>query len=680
MIVPNRLEEVLIAVPNELYDRALAMVATEGLLHATEPPHELSKYQLRGYRKLSAESQERRSRIEGFYKSLGLNPAVEEGLEIRVSDWDRTYAEIVEENSELDKYFAAISERVSEVSARIVELEGLRSTLEVLGGLEANITAAWSGIYIRAAVGVVDLKSASEAIEAAKKYGLLVASEQTGDQAIVAVAGPPEALRRALGDLSKAGWRQAIIPPGLPGSPKACLNAINEQLSRLTAELEAIRSESSKRLPELRRYYTKVYAISEVAKMLSYTARTHSTSFLHGYVDVKDVRRLTAVLDTCCRGSYILLRLGTRRGEREVPTKVDLPGYFRWYQAIVNMYGTPSSDELVPTIFMAVTMPIIFGLMFPDLGHGLVLLLFALFYMLPRSRDIAKVAAVLGVAGMITGFLAGEFFGPVPAGWIDLFWHRLGFAVPPLLSPIDAATSPSTSSYAITLFDLILDLSFWIGGFMLVFGNLLGIANDVFSRNYEDLLTKRLPLTLLFLAAELPFLVYFNAFKAGGIIEQGLFDLGHGGPMQAFMFYGAIASLIWLVLGEGLYSAAMGEGFRLNPYESFLSLFEGMLLAIGNTISFLRILGLSLAHAGLMVGFAVLYYVVLAGMHYSPAGWASAILIYIIGNILTAGLEGIVAFAHDLRLHFYEWFNKFYRGFGIPFTPISVPGVRFVVV
>ncbi len=683
MLIANRLEEVLIAVPNEHYDRALAELASAGILHVDEPKGELSKLTNRGYRHLMLESSELKSKLEGFFKLAGLEPSTVPGVKIEVSTWEETFLGITKTYENLEKRLEKEAARASEISAKIAEIEGVLAALEPLKGLSSDLREAWNGASIRAAVGTLQLKAVEQAELILKgKEQLLYVIEQVGeDQAIVSFAGAPDLVRETASELSRStGWKQFIPPADVEGSPAKASDQLRELLGKLSKELEDIRADVRSHVDELKDYYTKVSAMSEVFKFLAYSARTDTTSFIYGFVDSKDSKRLRESLDRCCNGAYVVMSLGYKRGESYVPSKIELPGYFKWFENIVELYGTPSNNEIVPTVFMAIIMPIIFGLMFPDIGHGLLVLLFAIFYMMPRSRNVAKVAAVLGAAGMITGFLAGEFFGPIPAHAVglDTLWRSLGFKVPPLESPLEAALSSSSSNYTMILFNELLDLSFWIGGFMLTFGNLLGVADDIISHDYEDLVSRRLPLTLLFLAADLPFLVYFNAYKAGYVIEVGLFTLGRGGPMEAFVFYGGIASLIWLIVGDGAYRAAVGEGFKIDPYESFLGIFEGLITALGNTISFLRIMGLSLAHSGLMIGFTVLYYVLLTS-HPGPLNYASAIVVYIIGNLLTAGLEGIVAFAHDLRLHFYEWFGKFFRGSGIPFTPIRVPGVTFVI-
>lgn len=41
------------------------------------------------------------------------------------------------------------------------------------------------------------------------------------------------------------------------------------------------------------------------------------------------------------------------------------------------------------------------------------------------------------------------------------------------------------------------------------------------------------------------------------------------------------------------------------------------------------------------------------------------------GNIFVLALEGLIVFIHTLRLHFYEWFSKFYAGSGAEFNPFK---------
>ena len=56
------------------------------------------------------------------------------------------------------------------------------------------------------------------------------------------------------------------------------------------------------------------------------------------------------------------------------PTKISHNRFVKPFEELTKLYGLPHYDELDPTPFMAITFPIIFGLMFGDIGHGLILL------------------------------------------------------------------------------------------------------------------------------------------------------------------------------------------------------------------------------------------------------------------------------------------------------------------
>jgi V/A-type H+-transporting ATPase subunit I len=46
-------------------------------------------------------------------------------------------------------------------------------------------------------------------------------------------------------------------------------------------------------------------------------------------------------------------------------------------------------------------------------------------------------------------------------------------------------------------------------------------------------------------------------------------------------------------------------------------------------------------------------------------------IIIVGGNIFVIALEGLIVFIHTLRLHFYEWFSKFYLDSGTEFKPFK---------
>ena len=101
--------------------------------------------------------------------------------------------------------------------------------------------------------------------------------------------------------------------------------------------------------------------------------------------------------------------------------------------------------------------------------------------------------------------------------------------------------------------------------------------------------------------------------------------------------------------------------------EAFFELFEVMLTFIANTMSFLRVGGFVLSHAGMMMVVYTLAEMVAGG----TAITLSYLLVVVIGNAFVMCLEGMIVGIQVLRLEFYEMFSRYYEGKGKPFISIK---------
>ena len=82
-----------------------------------------------------------------------------------------------------------------------------------------------------------------------------------------------------------------------------------------------------------------------------------------------------------------------------------------------------------------------------------------------------------------------------------------------------------------------------------------------------------------------------------------------------------------------------------------------------NTMSFLRVGGFVLSHAGMMA--------VVFTLSEMVSGAASPIVI-VAGNLFVIGMEGLIVGIQVLRLEFYELFSRYFDGDGKPFVPAAV--------
>ena len=97
--------------------------------------------------------------------------------------------------------------------------------------------------------------------------------------------------------------------------------------------------------------------------------------------------------------------------------------------------------------------------------------------------------------------------------------------------------------------------------------------------------------------------------------------------------------------------------------ENFFEMFEFLLSYISNTMSFLRVGGFVLSHAGMML-------VVMTLMDMVSATAQPFVLV--IGNVFVMAMEGMIVAIQIIRLEFYEIFSRFSESDGVPFEPVTV--------
>ncbi|MGQ4870598.1 MAG: V-type ATPase 116kDa subunit family protein, partial [Candidatus Thorarchaeota archaeon] len=96
------------------------------------------------------------------------------------------------------------------------------------------------------------------------------------------------------------------------------------------------------------------------------------------------------------------------------------------------------------------------------------------------------------------------------------------------------------------------------------------------------------------------------------------------------------------------------------------ALLENFFRFLANTVSYGRILALALCHAALIEVFILLSFMCLR------VNVGVAAVVFLLGTAVVIVLEAIMAGIHTIRLHFYEWFSKFYHAGGTPFRPYVV--------
>jgi V/A-type H+-transporting ATPase subunit I len=241
--------------------------------------------------------------------------------------------------------------------------------------------------------------------------------------------------------------------------------------------------------------------------------------------------------------------------------------------------------------------------------------------------------AACGAAAIFAGLLFGEFFG------IQL--------IPPLWF------SPFENVFTFLIFSLAVGIA------QITSGIVIEMVNFLFKRKVADALLTSLPKIAFYLGAVYLIVVYK--------LNLGVW---FSGPLLII-----IVPIVFLIVGKPIYlSLAARRGKKIHKEaedEVSQRLFDGGDLVtrlLSNTISYTRILALLMAHWALIL---VVYTVAgLVGTS-SIVGIIISGVVVVFGNIFVLALEGLIVFIHTLRLHFYEWFSKFYAGTGTQFNPFK---------
>jgi V/A-type H+-transporting ATPase subunit I len=363
-----------------------------------------------------------------------------------------------------------------------------------------------------------------------------------------------------------------------------------------------------------------------------------------GFVPTKKFSELNKKVHSMLGEKVLVLENEVAEVE-DPPTKMSHSRLVTPFEELTKLWGLPHYDELDPTLFIAVTFPLIFGLMFGDVGHGLILLVggLTLAILIKKNRAIKNMCWIItacGASATIMGLMYGEFFGK------------------PLFAPLwFSPFTPTTNVFDFLIFSLL------VGVVQIVSGLILDIVNFLLKHNVVDAVLTSVPKI---------------AFYIGGVSLITVYKLNLG-----LWFSGPILLIIvpFLVLAFGKPIFLTLENFSQHPVKGQSKTGEGNSLGLrifesgdfvtrllSNSISYTRILALLMAHWALLL--ATYSIATEIGVASIPALIISGVII-VVGNIFVLALEGLIVFIHTLRLHFYEWFNKFYTDSGTDFKPFK---------
>ena len=399
---------------------------------------------------------------------------------------------------------------------------------------------------------------------------------------------------------------------------------------RLQEEIKEILNQKAQEILkacEVIEAYCENFEIRKYAACIRETEKGEECYILYGWMSAKDARKLEKEMEKDEN-----IRLVEEDVDEHLsavpPTRLKNPKLLKPFEMFVEMYGLPAYNELDPTMFIALTYTLMFGIMFGDVGQGMVLILGGFLLYRLKGIRLAGVVSFAGLWSVFFGFMYGSVFGfeeLLPAVW---------------MKPMDNIMN-------------VLMMAIGFGALLILIAMILNIINAVRAKEYGR---------LLFSQSGLAGILCYGTVAVCGI----LIISGHELPAMMIIGLAVGIPLIAILLKEPLSHfiekkrPVLPKGSKVMfLVEALVEEFDVVLSYATNTISFVRVGAFALSHAGMM-GVVM----TLAGLEKGNPNW----VVIILGNILVAGLEGLVVGIQVLRLEYYEMFSRFYKGNGKPFV------------
>jgi len=375
-------------------------------------------------------------------------------------------------------------------------------------------------------------------------------------------------------------------------------------------------------------------------------AFTAEAVFIRGWINIGDRGRIETVLRGLCGGQLALVVSPER--DKNAPVLLRNSRFVKPFELLVKNIGIPAQHEIDPTLLTALSYMLLFGVMFGDVGQGLIIALTGcVVQWISRRRaapdsvaaQIGGIMAPCGISAALFGFLYGSCFSSekiLPALWFHPMEHidRLFFA------------------------------AIGMGVFFIAAGMVLNIINRISQDDKTEALFGKCGMAGLDFYAGAVFLGlrYYSRGTMPGLPEilmliclpvclhvckdwLGLHLLRQGLPGRHGLLEQVIEALV-----------------------EVLDLFSGFL---ANTISFIRAGAFALSHAGLSIATYSL-----AAMLDPNCTSAEAVAVIVLGNIVIIAFEGLICAIQSMRLEYYEFYGKFYQGSGVPFRPFVLQAER----
>ncbi|MBS3137121.1 hypothetical protein J4232_01685 [Candidatus Woesearchaeota archaeon] len=539
---------------------------------------------------------------------------------------------------------------IHELEAQLQHKTELFQQIEVLNSLYLNLESYDKLQSIATFVGYIkhdeELKEKITAITTKHKIHL----SRNGKNRTVALFIEKDKEKEAAEILKQYNFESLKMDliNGLKGSSVLHSTRVHKEVAAIEHEIHQLQRDCKEIISEEAHYISSTVTILEIESKKTeiplHFAKTQDTTIISGWVPAKLLQHINCEIEDITNNSIIIETLEQEKKDK-IPIKLKNARLIKPFEFFLRLYTLPNYKEIDPSFLLFITFPIFFGIMLGDIGYGITtaLLFYYLKKKMPSAKDLLNVMIIASIISIAFGFVFGEFFGfeyvseqtgetlinlglPLHKEMIE---NEVVYSFPRLINRLHGEVH--LLGYDI---HIVLLLGVIIGIIHLNLALLIGFLNElhhgIFAAITEKLSWMLFQVGIFLLIAPMINLFYIPSYISIGII---------------------ILSIILIYKGEGV------RGLVELP-------------AVFSTIlSYLRLGAVGLASVGL----AVVINENLAHPFLEKGGIyiAIAILIMILGHAINIALGIIGPFLHSLRLHYVEFFSRFYKGGGISYKPFG---------
>jgi len=573
---------------------------------------------------------------------------------------------------------AKLLKEQEEYKKEISDFTTLKEALEVVKKLNIDLTGFGLMKQFYTNLFIVQTKDIDEIRRTLDNVTINQHDLNTKEESALIVIADVANLEKILKVMRSFNANPFSIPEGVEQVPTKAYATAELKIKEFEEKHKKVTKELAKMTSKIRGDILTLHERAQVAKdileILRKPGGTKNFAVVQGYIPKKMEKKFK---DTTGKWMSIVEDVSDPELVKKKPTLFDNKIFVRTFEVITQSQGIPKRGESDPTPMIALMWPIFYGLMFADVGHGLLLMGLGLVFKLKGQGNLSRwgmLIAISGASAAIAGVGTGEMFG----FHIDHIQPFEG-----ILEEGGALHSVSWLVGAISVaqldFDqviMILKVSLFLGIIHILWAFALHIKKLYQDGHKTTMFTEAIP----------------NVTLYGGIVVIMMCAIGSGYDVMNMyskihteavpwvtIFLGdwaqvwiitriagiiVIASIVVMMIGGLKHIKAHPEEGG-SPANVFMEVLLGKSVeCLAHTISYARLGIMLLVHAALLLtvnnSFASL------GGVESP----SALVLLIGGNIGIMMIEGLIVYIQSLRLHLYEFFTKWYDGGAEPFKQV----------